>query len=35
MFVSKNEGFLFYIKNALDKEFNVRKSYVEWDNANQ
>jgi len=35
MFVSENEGFLFYIKYALDKEFNVRKRYVEWDNANQ
>ncbi|PNT66812.1 hypothetical protein BRADI_3g17302v3 [Brachypodium distachyon] len=35
MFGSEDDGFEFYNSYALEKGFSVRKSYVEWDEANQ
>lgn len=34
-FGSEDDGFDFYNSYALEKGFSVRKSYVEWDEANQ
>jgi zinc finger SWIM domain-containing protein 3 len=34
-FASEDEGYQFYNKYALEKGFNVRRSYVEWDGANK
>ncbi|KAM0903859.1 hypothetical protein ACQ4PT_018392 [Festuca glaucescens] len=35
MFASEDDGFEFYNSYALEKGLSVRKSYVEWDEANQ
>jgi zinc finger SWIM domain-containing protein 3 len=35
VFASEDDGFKFYNKYALEKGFSMRKSYVEWDEANQ
>ncbi|KAK1604441.1 hypothetical protein QYE76_028114 [Lolium multiflorum] len=34
-FVSEEDGFNFYNSYALEKGFSVRRSYVEWDEANK
>jgi zinc finger SWIM domain-containing protein 3 len=34
-FASEDDGYQFYNRYALEKEFSVQRSYVEWDGANK
>jgi zinc finger SWIM domain-containing protein 3 len=34
-FASEDDGYQFYNRYALEKQFSVQRSYVEWDGANK
>jgi zinc finger SWIM domain-containing protein 3 len=34
-FASEDDGYQFYNRYALEKEFSVQRSYVEWDGAKE